>query len=70
MTVQTQTLPEIEAPSSWPPQAHLIREKDRPTKEGTIALCGAKLMGVDLKDTAVSNVCKKCAEIARKEMGQ
>lgn len=63
--------PTLEAPpASWPPVAHIIRKKDYPPREGTIALCGAKLMGVDLKNMAADNVCGKCSEIMRKETSQ
>lgn len=54
-------------PSHWPPVAHLIRREDHPPKEGTIALCGAKLMGIDLHKTNVGKVCDECKRIAREE---
>lgn len=46
----------------WPPLAHLCREK--PPKEGSLALCGAKLMGLDLPNA--TKVCRKCTEIAKR----
>ena len=59
-----------EAPPSWPPLAHIIRNEDKPAKEGTIAICGAKLMGVDLGNLnrATGKVCEKCVEIVRREL--
>lgn len=58
-----------EAPPSWPPLAHLIRNEDKPVKEGTIALCGAKLMGIELGrlSQASGKVCEKCEAIFLKE---
>lgn len=49
----------------WPPVQHLIDKKDRPAKPGTIALCGVKLMGMDLGkfDPAKSEVCPKCRKV-------
>lgn len=74
MTKTTITKPEVEpmtdeAPPSWPPLAHLIRNEDKPVKEGTIALCGAKLMGVDLGPitNASGKTCEKCEAIALRE---
>ena len=46
----------------WPPLAHLCREK--PAKKGSLALCGAKLEGINLADA--SKVCTKCIKIAQK----
>lgn len=72
MTKYTITKPEVEpmtddAPPVWPPVAHLIHKKDEPCKEGTIALCGAKLMGLDLGPiNKLSKVCEKCVEVFRK----
>ena len=59
-----------EAPPSWPPLAHLIRNEDRPVKEGTIALCGAKLMGIDLGNlnNTSGKTCKKCEAVFLKEL--
>lgn len=67
---ETDVQPDLgDAPPCWPPKAHIIRKKDQPAKEGTIALCGAKLMGIDLDNAAANQVCDKCVAIARKEMG-
>lgn len=65
----TKTKPELsgDAPASWPPKAHLIRRKDHPPKEGTIALCGAKMMGIDLDGASVNKVCPKCIDVYRRE---
>lgn len=71
MTTETETLPELEAPSQWPPVLHLVHKKDLPVKDGTIALCGEKLMGINVPgNPATTQVCKKCAEIRRKVLGQ
>ena len=37
-----------DAPPCWPPVQHIVRNEDRPVREGTIALCGEKLMGARL----------------------
>lgn len=75
MTKTTITEPEVEpmideVPPSWPPLAHLIRKEDQPVKEGTIALCGAKLMGVDLGSVnkASGKICEKCEAIFWREL--
>lgn len=66
MTTETLTEPTAsEAPPSWPPLAHLVHPDNLPVRKGTIALCGARLMGVHLEDAA--KVCKKCKEISREE---
>lgn len=52
----------------WPPKAHIIRKKDEPAKEGTIALCGAKLMGMDLKGDVLRATCEKCLEVVKREL--
>ncbi len=64
MTTQTKTKLDDAALTSWPPKAHLIRREDHPPAEGTRALCGAKLMGIDLDGASVKQPCKKCVEIA------
>jgi hypothetical protein len=51
----------------WPPKAHIVRREDLPAKEGTIALCGAKLMGMDLKGDVTKATCEKCLKIMRKD---
>jgi hypothetical protein len=73
--MQTITKTEVEpmtdeAPPSWPPLAHIIRNEDRPAKEGTIAVCGTKLMGIDLGNlnNASGKICGKCVEVLRKEL--
>lgn len=62
--MKTQTKPKTSNGSGtvWPPLAHLTRE--RPPKEGSLALCGAKLMGLDLPNA--TKVCRKCVEIAKR----
>lgn len=49
--------------AEWPPLAHIIHEHQKPAQEGTIALCGAKLMGLDLPNDT-KTLCKKCIKIA------
>jgi hypothetical protein len=67
MTTKTRPAPQLGDPiGEWPPLAHLVRKDQLPAKEGDIALCGAKLMGINL-DTA-NKVCEKCVRIARQEM--
>jgi hypothetical protein len=60
-----------EAPPSWPPVQHIIHKRDRPAREGTIALCGAKLMGIDLGPlrSVTGEVCPKCVEAFKREAG-
>jgi hypothetical protein len=75
--MSTATEPEVEpklddAPPCWPPVSHIIRNEDKPAKPGTIALCGAKLMGIDLgrlKD-ANSTLCPKCVEALKRYLGR
>lgn len=72
VTAMTQTVTKPitdDSLSCWPPKAHIVRKKDMPAKEGTIALCGAKLMGMDLKGDVQKANCEKCVEIMRKELG-
>lgn len=68
--VATETVTEpVDAPPCWPPVQHIVHESDRPVREGTIALCGAKLMGIDLGRLreARGEVCSKCvAEFKRR----
>lgn len=52
----------------WPPKAHIVRKEDLPAKEGTIALCGERLMGIDLPGDVLRASCEKCVEIARREL--
>lgn len=57
-------------PDQWPPVSHLVRPEDEPVKPGTIAYCGAKLMGIDLgRKNSKSEVCPKCLEQWKKEHG-
>lgn len=50
----------------WPPQAHIFKSHgvtaSKP-KEGDVALCGAKLMGLDLP--TATKVCEECLKIAK-----
>ncbi len=52
-------------PISWPPKAHIIDKRGGPLVEGKLALCGAKMMGIDLEGMAVTAMCAECLEIAR-----
>ena len=66
----TQTLPETtdDTLTHWPPKSHIVRREDLPAKEGTVALCGAKLMGTDLKGNTRKAQCDRCQEIMRREL--
>lgn len=69
MNVQTDTdvEPTSEAPDCWPPLAHLVPPGiPLPVKPGTKALCGARLMGIDLRDAADCKVCERCLAVARR----
>jgi hypothetical protein len=50
----------------WPPLAHIFDQSKGAVKEGDTALCGAKLMGIDLPDA--TKLCKNCIEIAKQRM--
>ena len=63
----TDVEPSTEAPDCWPPLAHLIEKDQFPVKPGTVALCGARLMGIDLRNTDCK-VCARCVEIARRSL--
>jgi hypothetical protein len=64
---KTTTKPETDDTtlSSWPPKAHIFDDRAGELKEGQLALCGAKLMGMDLKSAQV--VCKKCLQVAQEK---
>lgn len=67
MSAETQVQPQLGSPpSQWPPLAHIVR-KGEPVREGTVALCGARLMGLDLGHLdSATNRCEKCeAEMRR-----
>ena len=66
---QVQTETEVEAPPDcWPPVAHIYDKRTGPLKEGAIALCGKKLMGVDLGNMAAEKICPKCDDVFKEEM--
>lgn len=66
--VETKTDTATEAPpDQWPPLAHIFAGP-WPVKPGDLALCGAKLMGIDLRD-ADGDVCEKCLAEARRRLG-
>lgn len=64
--LDTRTDERLDTGNIWPPLAHIIRKENQPAKEGDLAICGAKLMGLDLPDA--KKMCKKCIEIARREL--
>jgi hypothetical protein len=67
--MSTETEPNLaEAPPAWPPVQHIVHKDDLPVKEGDIALCGEKLMGLYLGMLPEGRgpVCGKCLEAARK----
>lgn len=66
---QTQVQTDVDI-GCWPPVSHIIRREDIPPKEGTVALCGEKLMGIDLQGDTRKASCKKCLEIMRRELKQ
>lgn len=70
---ESQTEPRLDGgvPSSWPPLQHIIRNEDLPAREGSIALCGTKLMGIDLGPLvkAHGKLCGKCLEVLKQEIG-
>lgn len=68
MTTETLTDPATEAPPVWPPVSHIKRGRDK-VKPGDLALCGAKLMGIDLTGMHVDKKCEKCEAIYRRERG-
>lgn len=49
----------------WPPVVHIYDKRTGPLKEGALALCGAKLMGIEIRQDC--EVCKKCKEIFERE---
>lgn len=69
----TSTEPKLSDDSltQWPPKAHIVRKKDMPVTEGTLAICGEKLMGIHLgRLTADMKACAQCTEIAKRELNQ
>lgn len=69
MSTETVTEPITSDPlDCWPPKAHIVRKEDLPAKEGTIALCGAKLMGIDLQGNTLKAQCEKCRAIMIREL--
>lgn len=66
MTTETKTQPTTDTPTQWPPLAHIRNTSSGPLQEGDKALCGAKLMGIDLEGMHAGRVCKECIELFRK----
>lgn len=71
MTTETITEPKTSdgGLDQWPPIAHYAADKrpDQTVEEGDLALCGAKLMGINL-DSA-HKVCEECKRILRERYG-
>lgn len=67
MTEQTKAEP-TDVISTWPPVSHIIRKEDEPAREGTIALCGTKLMGIDLSGDVRKATCKECLRAMSDQM--
>ena len=61
---ETLTEPVEQAVGHWPPIAHITEEV--PVVEGSLALCGAKLMGIELKDA--HEVCAECIKIYKQQL--
>ena len=66
MQTDTETDASTEVPDIWPPKAHLALSF--PVKPGDKALCGAKLMGIDLRNTPCK-ICSACLLAAENLMG-
>lgn len=60
---ETQTKPTTDTPTQWPPQAHIAKKAPGTVQEGDVALCGAKLMGINLDDA--HKVCEECVRILK-----
>lgn len=61
----TETKPDLGTPSDhWPPVAHL---RDKRDPDSRYAICGAKLMGIELDDA--EKVCVKCLEEMKRREG-
>lgn len=63
MKTETNPCLDIDLPPA-PPVAHLADKMQGCVTEGDYALCGAKLKGINLTETA--KLCRKCAEIAKR----
>lgn len=66
MSTETLVEPKLgDAPPCWPPVQHIHDKRTGPLKEGALALCGEKLMGVFLSriQDARGKVCERCVEI-------
>jgi len=66
MTTTTKPEPRLDdcTMNQWPPLAHIADKPQGTVKEGDRALCGAKLMGINLPNAR--EVCGKCIEIAER----
>lgn len=69
-SIEVEPKPELDdiAPSCWPPVVHIVRKKNYPVKEGDLALCGAKLMGLNIGrlSNIRGKVCEKCLEVVNR----
>lgn len=65
MSTETKTKPAMGIPTQWPPLAHIARKRPGTVKKDDMALCGAKLMGINLDDAR--EVCEECVRIFRSE---
>jgi hypothetical protein len=63
---QVSTEVSTDAPTHWPPLAHIWRKTGSQPKKGDVALCGAKLMGLTLPDA--TKVCRECVELFRAQV--
>lgn len=60
---QTETKTSDGTVTQWPPVAHIAAKKPGTVQEGDEALCGAKLMDINLDDA--TKVCEECERIFR-----
>lgn len=54
----------------WPPKAHFVRREDLPVREGSYALCGKKLMGLELDGSVKKATCARCTQIMERLMAK
>tara|TARA_R110000744_G_scaffold380215_1_gene500268 strand:- start:56537 stop:56752 length:216 start_codon:yes stop_codon:yes gene_type:complete len=66
LKTETKTNPCLDIDIPVAPVAHLADKMQGCVTEGDYALCGAKLKGINLTDSA--RRCKKCKEIAMRRM--
>lgn len=64
--MSTEVITEVEEQTldCWPPVIHIVdKPKNEPVVAGDIAICGAKLMGIEFEPGTVTITCEKCKEI-------